>query len=197
MFCANCGTVSEGQFCGSCGAVLSQQPAGSQSFAPLPVKKKSSKTPLMIVLSVLMAIGLVGTISFTASASREVTSRESAVARASSKIAEFNAEAEDYDSKAARDSISRDNCYANWYCTSATYSLWVSLVNGWNNLAEDARAEASKWQSSKRLEQGKLATALVSRTVGIALSVFFGLAMAASIALSIIFATRQRKQLRL
>ena len=149
----------------------------------------------MIVLSVVMAIGLVGAISFTSTASREVTNRESAVAQAAVKIAEFNAEVEDYESKVTRDSISRDDCYQNWYCTAATYRLWVSLVNGWQNLADDARAEAAAWQNSKRIEQGKLGTALVARTIGIALSVLFGLIMAASIVLSIVFAKRSRKQM--
>jgi hypothetical protein len=193
MFCPNCGTVSQGDFCGACGARLNDP---QNQFANAPVNavgKKSRKNVFLIIASAVLAISLIGSVTFTVTASLDVTKREVAISKAVTEIASLTIKAEGYDDDVESSSSSRSSCFVNWYCSASTYRLWNSIVEGYETLASTTRAKISTLETTKRVEQSKLVTAQTSRTIGLALSVLFGLGLVTTVTLLIVSRAKRNK----
>jgi hypothetical protein len=66
MFCPNCGSQVNGAFCANCGKSVSQPPAPSQGVpiaAPAATASSSGAKIVLIIVGVLVAFGLLGTVA--------------------------------------------------------------------------------------------------------------------------------------
>lgn len=183
MNCQNCGATVSGEFCAECGTKF----VGATAVETKVAAKAAPKPALKIVLVLALALGAVGSGLFGFVQSNQATSYASAAVVASQKASEYQDSADTWAGLLESAKSSKETCYYAWWCSTSTYSTWISLVNTDQSYYDDAQASADEWSSKANIARNNQASAENSRNLG------FGGAAVFAVALLVVLIVMRRK----
>lgn len=189
MDCVSCSEKLEGKFCSKCGSenpLFENQPneislPGNKS-AVKKTRSKNLRLPFFGLITGILVAGVFGFLTYSANDSFETHTQEAQNASkehsdALSDLSDARSLLNTVEEELASAKISEDACYYNWYCSSATYSNWVSKVSdledlqsSFSSLVSEATAKASSWDQKRRNFEDEAAAASQSRNIYIGLA---------------------------
>lgn len=180
----------EGTFCGSCGTArdVSLDSSGNGEVLFAETKPKSNKT-LFLILLVASILAMVGSVATTVVQNEQAMTHKRLHDVNVTKANEASIEADSWNSLLASSRVSKTQCYYNWYCSAATYRVWVNLVDTQEGYAADASANAATYQATANAELKKQKSAESGRMTG----VVFIVVSAVGLVAALIVRARNRK----
>lgn len=173
MNCQNCGAAVSGEFCAECGAKF----IGVASEVQPAVARKAPAGKSKLLITLVLAIAAVGSATFGVVQQTQANTFAAAEIAADKKVSEFQDSADTWSGLLESAKSSKETCYYAWWCTTSTYSTWISLVNTDQSYYDDALASVDEWQSKSNIARNSKTSAESSRTLGFSGAGVFGIGL--------------------